>query len=811
MAVENKEIVDSKGTACIGCRLRRKRCDKKHPICTGCSDLQIPRELCIYRKMGLASKDSKATLAKEVKKNRELKDDKERTMALYNYNKRTSGSPQDYFYLKDTRREGAYKMFQLNPEKNPLLCTVMTAPQTSAYLGSISVAAITEAEPQMKLLLQQIHRVIMKEKIIYEKRVAEEAKYPEKEIVVATFNEHCRAFLVGIKDIDGDQSILELIGDIEQNFPSQQTCEYALQLFFRQNSHRWTMFPYVDEASFREKFDQIVKFDQQGRVSFHIALPQQSERIVFIAWVLAILALASFCFGQSRNDVEKMDFVLFAKYSSALTRVDIVGKRIRLGEQAIGFEFIAVNFALLLLEKYTASAGFMDSLDKICEATLSIRLLITMAMSTNLHKDPDRFYPNATAGEKRSLKTLWYTLVMYETFESMDIGFIPKFEPACFRRDDSCYNGLIECLHTLHSVLFNYNMIDDMGKVDDLIEFLEGNLIKRLKRVLKDEFKPMAVDIEVLQNYDLDDISIEHLEEYHMIMQRLGMRYLILTTILAFYHICYKRLEQTGEGQSQKCRRFRMLGWKYALTIETLFGEMWVGLKRAGNHKNYFSFFPVACILVMAPILRFAQRRVTLFATSRFLGMLNVDDQLIVNYVLYGNDQQDDATSKLLEASGEVNKMFKIGDFDDLDVDDDYELLLKKFGELNSVRFLVVSLCKVMSDTLACMHSAKTTFNFMKLSKIFHVLLLRLCSFLLNYTVQDSDNSGPEDYEQNGVVRVNKGEGTPTIDTGSPHAMNTEEKKFDFKSFFTNGHDVTVDEDEIFELFNMTSKTKYTW
>lgn len=754
--MENNE--DTK-IACIGCRIRRKRCDKQSP-CATCKELQIPKELCIYRKIGLISKDSKVTLAREQQRNRALKDEVARLKAIKEYN--DSSKTKEYFYLKNHDR---FEQFQLNPEKNPLLYTIASSDQSLAYLGSISVAAMTQSEPKMKLFLQHVHNVILSEKIKFERQLPPVVDTPMLEI----FNRQCQLQNLGMGHQE-DSTVIKLIREIEMEcFPKEELFHKSMKIIFRTNVNRWIMVPYVDEESFYKKFDKLATFDSNGQLRLNIDVNSETRELNFIALILVMLSLCAFSFQQSKVPSFGLDYVLLTKYGNALLRVD--AQQLTLKDRDLTYDRILALYVLTLLEKYTTTGGFLNSFTEICEGVFSIRNYITMAVSLHLNDDLDKWYPNATVGERRMMKTLWYCLVLFETFESMDLGFISKLEPSSFKRYDYYYNPLIESIHVVHGVLFSYSMVDD-GQLDQFIYFVELELIKRLRVHLRDEYMPMHEDMKSFQSIDLDDLSHENLSVYSSILQRLAMRFLILGVILSLYHVCLKRLEQVGATDTQQARRLRLLAWKYTLTIGVLSKEMWLGYSRVGTHHNFFHFYPTASLMMMAPILRFAQRRVLIFSISKLMELLDLDETLIANHILYGDSKRIIALLQGLRSKGELETMYTTEQLGDFDVEDDWDALVAKFGALENVNTLVLNMSITMYDILLFMHSELTSFNFLKLSKIFHVLLLKLCGFLLN----------------NGPLRL-------------------EHQDFDFKEFFNTG--VAVEDNEIIELFKMTSQSKF--
>ena len=744
-------------TACIGCRLRRKKCDKQSP-CSTCKELQIPKELCIYRRIGLVSKDSNATYVKEVQRNRELKDEVSRLKSIVNYN--NTATQKEYFFSNNNDK---VRHILLNPQKNPLLCTVMSSQQSLAYLGSISVAAVTQSEPRMKMMLQNIHTVIMNAKIKLEKQVPVTlSNSPMLEI----FNAECQSQYLAMGH-QNDSTIINLIGEIETMFPTFDTFTHAMVSIFRTTTDRWILIPYADEATFYKRFYSIASFDPMGNVHFHIDLQNSPGDLNFLAMTMSMLCICAFAYQQTKFPIG-LDYMLYSKYVNALLRID--GQNIKFTEVDVTYERVFTLYLLSLLETYTTSGGFLNSFEEICEGIFKMRNLITMAISIHLHEDLDKWYPQTSPGEKRMMKTLWYCLVLFETFESIDLGFISKIEPSTLKRYDSCCNPLTEGIHMLNGVMFSYNMIDD-GPLDQFIDFVETELIRRLKNHLKDEFGPAYIDMQKFQQFDLDDLSEENLSAYSLILQRLAMRFLILGVILTLYHICHKRLEQVGDTHTDHSRRLKLLGWKYSLTIENLLKEMWIGYSRIGKHPAFYRFYPTTSLIMMAPILRFSQRRVTLFTIAKLLNTMNVDENLIANHILYGDNRGITALLKDLKEKGQAPNLFSLEQLENMDVDNNFEQLLENFGSLENVHTIVLNIAITTLDILQSMQSKLTSFNFLKLSKIFHVVLLKLCGFLLHNT-----------------------------------SLKIEHQDFDFKEFFNTG-DVT--DDDLLEVFKMTAQSKF--
>lgn len=58
----------------------------------------------------------------------------------------------------------------MNPTKNPLLCTVKETNLSLTHFGSMSSDALCESDPSLQLLINQINKVVNRERLKYDSK-----------------------------------------------------------------------------------------------------------------------------------------------------------------------------------------------------------------------------------------------------------------------------------------------------------------------------------------------------------------------------------------------------------------------------------------------------------------------------------------------------------------------------------------------------------------------------------------------------------------------------------------------------------------
>ncbi|CAM9023218.1 unnamed protein product [Wickerhamomyces anomalus] len=153
---------------CIGCRLRRKKCDRGKPICTSCLELNISPDLCIYpkSKLQLASKDSKITLDLLRSKNKELKEEYEAVKAG---EKPSTNSLQNNNVVLSSQNNPSDKIDNtpINPSaevlgfvQDPINTTVKETNEFLLHCGPLSWVSLMSFEKDFAQLCLQFGQII---------------------------------------------------------------------------------------------------------------------------------------------------------------------------------------------------------------------------------------------------------------------------------------------------------------------------------------------------------------------------------------------------------------------------------------------------------------------------------------------------------------------------------------------------------------------------------------------------------------------------------------------------------------------------
>lgn len=130
---------------------------------------------------------------------------------------------------------------------------------------------------------------------------------------------------------------------------------------------------------------------------------------------------------------------------------------------------------------------------------------------------------------------------------------------------------------------------------------------------------------------------------------------------------------------------------------------------------------------------------------------------------------------------GQYQFSYKLSDFDDFEIDDNFDDLNENFLKFHDVKYIVVIFNKKMLEILDLLVNGNYNFNYMKLNYGFF-LMLKMSSLFLNIVFpynndQDLNNS-----------KVNIKEDQQNTSSSSSEE---EEKEFDFNELFKNAIDTT--------------------
>lgn len=660
----------------------------------------MPNELCIYRgNNGVYDKETSYTLRKEQRKNQEMKQTVERLRLLLEAAKAGHGHAEDIFTLKNNTPDVG-KLLQLNPLRNPLFCTLLETPTGTKHLGSISVAALLRSDPRIRYMVTQVNSVLSQQRQRYQVDVNMMSK---AQVMLDVFEERCFAAKSGFPVYDGDAVIANLVAEIQSKLPPKPDMESFMFQFSIQNQARWIGVPYTDMDELWEQYNDLIYWDQDGRAHLKLLLPDDGRKLEFLAFLMNLLAWLTFtriCRLQPRVPPEvqqtSMNYVLFARYSQALLSINQIGQQIKLGDPLLSPLTTKTLLIHHMFEKHFSVSNYLNLHDHGSVEQLTTKHLISVAKSQHLHEDIDRWYPRYNLSERRSLKSIWYNIVLLDLLESLECGTLSTIQPSELMAEDGTHSHpLQDAVAKIHWVIYDFNFIDDVILLDDLVNFIDSSSIPKLTACYKQLGVPFEDDIKLAAEFDPKRYSDKrYIEEQLLAGQRAMLRYIIFATMSAMYHVCLVRFIQNGEPtNSLRYRKALMLTLKYALAGMQLYKLHMELLHSIGNGDDPLKqTFYFSIILLLNRFLGLSSTRASLTLVTVVSSMMGLDNTMASKYILYGDESgRDEEILEMCRQKGLVYESNNMLDFVDFETDTDIDDLTAKWGKYTDLRVLVAT------------------------------------------------------------------------------------------------------------------------
>lgn len=745
--------------------------------------------------MSLISKDSKATLKTLKARNLELKKSIVRIKATRNIDNDSIQSSQ------------IQQQNQLPLEKYPLFKTVKESVTTLTHFGSTSWAALIDTEPVLKAIVTQVHAVLRHEHHEYDIRRRTELKQfsnVKSSQDSDSFVRKGRSLLsqMGLEREDHLEFLKEMLQQVENQLPSGDLLKHFLQMYKDYNSMKALGTFLVDFDSLNDAVSEFIKIDENGKSKLNISLPRDLDKMSHFLLFLSSLSFMIFIRNQSLKEKNTgLNYLIFLEYGDALFNLlhnylaDKGELRLLYTVETFQALFISGTF-----QKYVPHTKMIDDSDG-AKTAIYIRKIVSLGKLLNLNKNVDIYYAHKSEKIRKSLKSLWYSVGAYDCLEALEVGIPPKIKVPFIRYDDFT-SQFTEIPIVMNQVLKLYYQIELMNNTTNFINFIEKKIIKPLKDLLRFKFNSLENDINEFLKFDFNNISST--QEFFTRGQSFASRCLIYSTIQTFYHICFKRLKILNADKSPFFERIKLLTWKYTLLIPFIMKELFKGYHRLIRHENNEAFYPVASLLMSVfPYMRLAQRRITIFASARFMECFNFDKvSNTANKFFYQSDNREDEIYEMLKKEGLYQKEYNILNYGDLDIDDDEIKLFEKFKELNDNKYIIVILAKTMQSSIKLLSNEYYNFNFVTYNYIFF-FLLKMSNFFLN---QAFPASGYNKLYYNDKIKMetpkttNSSNSTPAEFDFSElfeKAIDTRSQKFDFNNFFKNSYSSTFRDHDI--------------
>lgn len=818
-----------KHIACLGCRIRRRKCDNVSPICSGCLEISVPANLCIYHeaRVGFKVHGSQKTLDKLRDINKQLT---EQHNALQNFVNNNGGA---------ATQEPKNTLPQVSKDqtffKNPLMRTMGNVSDSLTHYGPISWFALISAQKPLMNISNWLINVIKFEKdkhnkANYEKKVKEDDK-------LKIITDHLLTHWLGESEIADKAGFVNmLLKNIAGLLPNKALSDTIVKFYSHLNGQRAVGFIYVDEETFMAKFNKYLSFDEQGNPHVNVEMPNDREGLSFIMFYLSILTFLGFYASRLyKSLVPQLNHFHMLEYLETL----LLASEILETDEAysitghVDVDTLTAMIHVLVFEKILPHGrhrqGIMGGDD-----ALVVKHLIIYARLLKLDKPLHIAYPETSDNYKKSLKSIWICLAYFEVSECLETGIAPKIKSEdlkIYKNDESLY---IRSVVFLNDVMNQFNeKVSSMNKLE-LVDWIHKNLIKRVDNFIKEEFLPASEHIAFLKNFDFEEISKS--KEYVYYLQMSSIRTLTYSVSASLFQFCAVISDQLSTNDNI----FELLAIKRTAILAQFNRDLFAAIQIVMNHKNSSHFSVISSLMVLERQVTFGLRRAALFLGG--IVLKNYDPQYTIQF--FGNILNDSnrcaqtLMNTIVRTSDFNTRDFTLDELEDFEVEKDQSKMEKQFANLFDHKYLVFQACRLLHQMVQSMENIKYNLNFIRLHYIFFYTLTMTNLFLaLIYSYDEEltpvgqvkpnpEKSNPVKQKEPKSKLENKNNPLkPTSSTASTssstsarndsssefdfndlfeRAIDTNSDKFDFKSFFTTSNNLYQQNDIEEFLENLT-------
>ncbi|ODQ57253.1 hypothetical protein WICANDRAFT_97889 [Wickerhamomyces anomalus NRRL Y-366-8] len=730
---------DLKPSTCIACRLRRKRCDRKQPICTSCEELNISQDLCVcpQSKLGLKSKNSKVTLDELKEKNERLQQEQEYLKSILN-----GELPEPDVRMKLSQILNSEQKVK-KQDRNLFLTVKSGLYSCSAHFGSTSWQSLLASNPQYSQFMYQIAAVLNHARMEYDRRKHTfqglAAGDPRLNGIRAKIVEGA----LGLAQVDLNQIGIDLISEIEASLPAYGTLLGLLESYFLFNKHRKIGFVMIDQEEFFNEFHQVITKDESGLVKITISLPGEEVKTSFLFLLVSMITCMTFIMNQSYGPSTSYNHLLLHEHSevlcyySAMLMKSLQQSPSSMIDFKVGdFKYMSQMFQgiahFLIFERYTPHGRLIEVEDATMGHSISIKRTSGMMIGSDFYNRIDEVFKHKSLNYRRGLKSAWFFAIFVDSCEAVEVGVLPKFKPEELKIKDEDKSKYTEAILLLNETITKY-LRKELKDSMEVVELISKELVPKIKAFLNKNFPSIGQVVALLKTLDLEDTS--NVDTFFDLTESFLVQLLFLSLIQVLYSVCFKRLEENHRF-SPLHKRFNLLSLKYSLLMFYSVPAYLECHQRVSTHKNSIVFGALPALLAIFPHLRYSFRRAALTAGLRIFEYFPVDKRTLFSSIYEKHDKPDDEILKEILEKENFQPFFSFQDLEDFQIDEDHEALLSKFSVLNNYRYLILSLGKAVIDLQNCLRSQYINLSFIRLNPSFF-RVVKTCSIFLNVAYSD--------------------------------------------------------------------------
>ncbi|CCH41191.1 hypothetical protein BN7_728 [Wickerhamomyces ciferrii] len=731
--------IQLKMATCIACRMRRKKCDRKMPICSSCEELNIPKELCVCpdTKLGLKSKNSKVTRDTLIKYNNNLREEQKYLESII------KGEP----IAPDARMKLSQILNNDSKHKKHERNLFLTQKTENGYFGSSSWRATLGTTPPGVQFIAEINKVLRQAKIDHELKkngtLDEQSPFPH----LNSFRAKVTEAALGLSNHNLHELTIQLLRELETHLPPfDQTLDLIKRYFFI-NQMRKVCFIVLDETEFYKYFNKTIsKSSINGNVQFNVELPGEEDKIPFIFLFTTMMTMMVFQLNQTYTHANTFNHMLIHELADILYHLSLLMIKSIQDSPTVIVQYEQFDFKLSIqiiqglihynvFDRYLPHGRLVELEDDTMGHSLAAKRILTLMKGMNLNTNIDKTFKHFSKSYRESLQSLWIFMGYLDCTESFESGTKPKLFPhELLNKMDPTREKYRKSIYVFNNTLelLSRNEFEDPMKV---VELIKTKLVPDIKQVLDLYFLPIGETMEFLESFDMDDLT--NRQKFFELTETYSLQITLLSFLQTLYNICYKRLEE-GHRFSALHKQYGLLTLKYGLLVFYSVPAFLKCLQRVSTHKNSIVFGILPAFFGTFPHIRLAFRRSMYFVGARVFDNFPVDKRTLFESIYQKHEKSDEELMREILARQNFQHFYTFKDLEDFKIDDDQSQVLNKFTSLNNYTYLILSMGKAFVELQNCLKTQYVNLSFVRLSPTFFKTM-KICSVFLNNAFSNSE------------------------------------------------------------------------
>jgi len=771
--------------ACTGCRIRRKKCDRAQPICSGCKGLNVPIELCLYpdqSKKSYYGKNPRNVLEQLKLQNKKLYKNQLHLKHIF-----------EDGYTKSITRSELVNLPVLNKHPADFIRRELISNSKWGHCGSLSWPSLLVGESSIGMINVKFNEIINHEKSKYNKVEAELTNEALSDHKLNKIRRTVISMSLGIDPISIDV-LYDLLDSVVEYLPDYNMARLLFAKYFQLNKYRGIQ---VDEEEAILDFHRLFSIGEDGSLALKMIPPKKIVDYVGKLSLILVIITYPIIFQHYKLPQKKnKNYLLLLAYAEIMIHSTSSFQKQGITKSVNTLPTLIATSQIRFFEHYCPN-GKTDGEDGF-SSSLSLKEQISIFKTFGLDNNVDVNFPNTSIAHRNSLKSLYYHFIIHDLWESFELGLPPKFKSdEIIKYEDFGDSKILESIMILSRVLERFHKYESLLTVQNTCNMIENDFIYELQAIIYVEFDSLNKYVEDLQNLDLKKTSSGELMQ---MTHRLGMMLFIYSVIMSMYNICYRKSIQFQPNDIEMINKYKILSVKYGFLCLFAQIEILKGFQRIFKSSNAERLLPLEPLLRLSAYMRLSMRRLGIIIGARIYDYAPYDNetilQMISSNIEYFNTPKIDERTVL----NMVPKFFTIKELQDCEIDRDNVKLMEKFStKMLDYKVLLLNAFKAMTDMKYAIVNDKYNIKFIK-NNFTYYQIIKLMSFMINtvYSNETSNEIGAIGALQTPPTTANESaifSNKPSSDTESAdqffiddttfqQILDTNFEKFNYNDFF---------------------------